>query len=171
MNKNTDYLDATKETAIEEVFLKRPDDAFAIYQLKRDDSTFDYRFEPMERLENLGLRVDHANYDLVYVGQLPPARKHNAQVHLNALFEQFNYDRPVDFRGHSLSVSDVIALKMNGCVTCHYVDRWGFKKLPSFLPQEQTKDQEKRPSVAVQIKQNPVKEARPKVQKLKDLAR
>lgn len=156
------------QATIEKEFITQPFDSFAIYQLKRGDATFDYRFEPMERLEKLGLSVDRANYDLVYVGSLPPARKHNADKHLNALYEQFNYDRPADFQGHSMSVSDVIALKMNGRVTCHYVDRWGFQELPGFLRSEQFQAQEKRPSVVEQIKQKPVKEARPKAQKPKN---
>ena len=55
---------------------------------------------------------------------------------MNELYETFNIRRPEDFRGHSLSVSDIVALKQNGVVSCHYVDSWGFKELPGFLKPE-----------------------------------
>lgn len=79
--------------------------------------------------------VSKENYLLTYAGTLPDAVLHLGQPEavLESLFSRFNMERPQDFRGHSLSVSDVIALKLNGQVTCYYTDSFGFEKLPDFL--------------------------------------
>ena len=87
-----------------------------------------------EYLEKKGLSVQKENYAAVYAGNLD--RRGDTQDKLNELYETFNIHRPEDFRGHSLSVSDIVALKQNGVVSCHYVDSWGFKELPGFLKPE-----------------------------------
>jgi antirestriction protein ArdC len=119
---------------LENNFLNNPADAFAIYQLKRTEETRDLRFEPLERLQAVGLTVERDNYDLIYTDRL--ADTGSTSEKLNALWEQFNIDHPADYRGQSLSVSDIVALRQNGAVSCHYVDSFGFKELPAFLRPE-----------------------------------
>ena len=107
------------------------DDTFSIYQLKDGDDTRDYRFEPYDRLLAAGLAVDRANYELVYTAPLMPGTS------LDDIFTRFNIDHPKDFKGHSLSVSDVVVLHQDGQDTAHYVDRGDFKQLPEFLQEKQ----------------------------------
>jgi antirestriction protein ArdC len=107
-------------------------DTFSIYQLKRGDETRDFRFEPYDRLQAAGLSVEAANYDLIYTAPLTP------DMTLESIWEKFNIDHPKDFKGHSLSVSDVVVLHQSGQDTAHYVDSFGYKQVPEFL-QEQTK--------------------------------
>ena len=107
---------------------QEPDrDSFSIYQLKRGDETRDLRFEPYDRLTAAGHAVDPANYDLIYSAPLAPGTS------LEAIFTRFNIDHPKDFKGHSLSVSDVVVLHQNGQDTAHYVDSIGFRQTPEFL--------------------------------------
>ena len=107
---------------------QEPDrDTFSIYQLKRGDETRDLRFEPYDRLTAAGHTVDPANYDLIYSAPLAPGTS------LEAIFTRFNLDHPKDFKGHSLSVSDVVALHQNGQDTAHYVDSIGYRQTPEFL--------------------------------------
>ena len=107
------------------------DATFSIYQLKDGDKTRDYRFEPYDRLQAAGLAVDRANYELVYTAPLAPGTS------LDDIFTQFNIDHPKDFKGHSLSVSDVVVLHQDGQDTAHYVDRGDFKQVPEFLQEKQ----------------------------------
>ena len=102
-------------------------DTFSIYQLKRSDETRDLRFEPYDRLTATGHAVDPANYDLIYSAPLAPGTS------LEDIFTRFNIDHPKDFKGHSLSVSDVVVLHQNGQDTAHYVDSIGFRQTPEFL--------------------------------------
>ena len=107
---------------------QEPDrDTFSIYQLKRGDETRDLRFEPYDRLTATGHAVDPANYDLIYSAPLAPGTS------LEAIFTRFNIDHPKDFKGHSLSVSDVVVLHQNGQDTAHYVDSIGYRQTPEFL--------------------------------------
>ncbi|AOT68757.1 YodL domain-containing protein [Geosporobacter ferrireducens] len=105
-------------------------DCFGIFQLKGGEELHFHRFTPLEQLKKDGLTVDRANYELVYVAPLPP------EDTLEGIFEKFNLHHPADFRGHSLSVSDVVSLQRNGGITSHYVDSFGFKELPAFLGNE-----------------------------------
>ena len=118
----------------EKAFLDNPADSFAIYQLRDNDDTARLHYMNSEYLEKKGLSVQKENYAAVYAGNLD--RRGDTQDKLNGLYETFNIRRPEDFRGHSLSVSDIVALKQNGVVSCHYVDSWGFKELPGFLKSE-----------------------------------
>ena len=102
-------------------------DTFSIYQLKRGDETRDLRFEPYDRLTATGHSVDAANYDLIYTAELTP------DMTLGSIWETFNIDHPKDFKGHSLSVSDIVVLHQNGQDTAHYVDSIGYKQVPEFL--------------------------------------
>jgi len=108
-------------------------DTFSIYQLKRGDETRDLRFEPYDRLTATGHSVDMANYDLIYTAELTP------DMTLGSIWETFNIDHPKDFKGHSLSVSDVVVLHQNGQDTAHYVDSIGYKEVPEFLQPQQEK--------------------------------
>ena len=107
---------------------QEPDrDSFSIYQLKRGDETRDLRFEPYDRLNAAGHTVDPANYDLIYSAPLAQGTS------LEDIFTRFNIDHPKDFKGHSLSVSDVVVLHQNGQDTAHYVDSIGYRQTPEFL--------------------------------------
>ena len=105
-------------------------DTFSIYQIKGGDETRDLRFEPYERLTATGHRVDAKNYTLVYSAELTPGTS------LEDIYTRFNIDHPKDFKGHSLSVSDVVVLHQNGQDTAHYVDSFGYKDVPEFLQPE-----------------------------------
>ncbi|SFE36118.1 antirestriction protein ArdA [Peptostreptococcus sp. D1] len=104
---------------------------FSIYQLKRGDETRDLRFEPYDRLTATGHAVDPANYDLIYTAPLTP------DMTLGGIWETFNIDHPADFKGHSLSISDVVVLHQDGQDTAHYVDSIGYKQVPEFLREPQ----------------------------------
>ena len=120
--------DAPEQTADK----KEPDkDTFSIYQLKDGDGMRDYHFEPYDRLQAAGLSVEAANYNLIYTAELTPGTS------LEDIYTRFNIDHPKDFKGHSLSVSDIVVLHQNGEDTAHYVDSFGYKEVPEFL-QEQT---------------------------------
>ena len=108
-----------------------PEDSFSIYQLKGGDETLDYRFEPLDSIHRNGLSVDPANYELVYTAPL------TERDSLESIYTRFNMDRPADFTGHSLSVSDIVVLHQNGKDTAHYCDRFGFSQVPEFLQERQ----------------------------------
>lgn len=102
-------------------------DSFSIYQIKSGDETRDYRFEPYDHLQATGRSVDRANYDLVYTAPL------DGKTTLEDIYRTFNIDHPADFKGHSLSVSDVVVLHQGGKDTAHYCDSFGFQQVPEFL--------------------------------------
>ena len=104
-----------------------PVGSFSIYQLKGGSETLDYRFEPLDSIHRNGLSVKPENYELVY--EAPLTTKDN----LESIYTRFNVDRPADFTGHSLSVSDIVVLHQGGKDTAHYCDRAGFSEVPEFL--------------------------------------
>lgn len=106
-------------------------DTFSIYQIKGGDETRDLRFEPYDRLIATGHRVDPKNYALVYSAELTPGTS------LEDIYARFNIDHPKDFKGHSLSVSDVVVLHQNGQDTAHYVDSFGYKEVPEFFKEQE----------------------------------
>lgn len=117
-----------------QAFLDSTGDTFAIYQLKRDDATTNLRFMNSEWLRSKGLEPQRDNYDLVYTGALNSSER---QIDtLEQIYQVFNLERPADFTGHSLSVSDIVALKQDGVISCHYVDSVGYTELPRFLQPE-----------------------------------
>ena len=118
----------------EKEFLDNPADSFAIYQLRDSEDTAQLRFMNADYLAQKGLSIEKENYAAFYAGTL--SHRGDTQDRLDELYETFNLRRPEDFRGHSLSVSDIVALKQDGVVSCHYVDSWGFKELPGFLKPE-----------------------------------
>ena len=103
------------------------ENSFSIYQLKGGNETLDYRFEPLDSIHRNGLSVKPENYELVY--EAPLTEKDN----LESIYTRFNVDRPADFTGHSLSVSDIVVLHQGGKDTAHYCDRAGFSEVPEFL--------------------------------------
>ena len=105
-------------------------DTFSIYQLKQGDETRDFRFEPYDRLQAAGNVVDRANYELVYSAPLAP------ETSLEDIYTCFNIDHPKDFKGHSLSVSDVVVLHQDGQDAAHFVDSVGFREVPEFLQEQ-----------------------------------
>ena len=105
-------------------------DTFSIYQIKGGDETRDFRFEPYDRLQAAGNVVDRANYELVYTAPLAP------ETSLEDIYTRFNIDHPKDFKGHSLSVSDVVVLHQNGQDAAHFVDSVGFRQVPEFLQEQ-----------------------------------
>ena len=124
----------SEQADTEKLFLADSGDAFLIYQLRQGEAYRNLRFEGMDAIERSGLAVDRANYDAVYTGELPGCG--NTAADLDMLFHIFNESRPEDFKGHSLSVSDVVAIRKDGAVSCHYVDPIGFRELPNFLKPE-----------------------------------
>ncbi len=125
IQKERDKEQAQKGTTIEAA---EPDkDTFSIYQLKRGDETRDFRFEPYDRLAATGHTAEQTNYDLIYTAELTPG------TFLEDIYTRFNIDHPKDFKGHSLSVSDVVVLHQNGQDTAHYVDSSGYRQVPEFL--------------------------------------
>ena len=115
-------------------FLESSTDSYAVLQLKHIDETDEFRFMPywhIQKLENQPT-IDH--YEVVYNG--PIEQSAAAAEQLEALYTKFNIDHPEDFRGHSMSVSDIVALKVAGEVSCYYVDAFGFVELPNFMKPE-----------------------------------
>ena len=115
-------------------FLESVTDQYAILQLRRSEDTVYERFSSMRELERMGLEPNIDHYEVVYTAPLRPYKDQNTM--LEELYEKFNVSRPEDFTGHSLSVSDIVALRENGAVSCHYVDSVGFKELSGFLKPE-----------------------------------
>ena len=108
-----------------------PVGSFSIYQLKGGNETLDYRFEPLDSIHRNGLSVKPENYELIYTAPL------TEKDDLESIYTRFNVDRPADFTGHSLSVSDIVVLHQDGKDTAHYCDRVGFSEVPEFLRERQ----------------------------------
>ena len=102
-------------------------DTFSIYQLKRGNETRDLRFELYDRLQATRYAVDWANYELIYTAPLAP------DTSLEDIYTRFNIDHPADFKGHSLSVSDIVVLHRDGRDAAHYVDSIGYREVPEFF--------------------------------------
>ena len=124
----------SEQADTEKLFLENPQDAFLIYQIRRGGELDAYRFMNYDYLQSKGVTPERGGYDAIYTGGL--ADYGNARTNLDMIYQRFNVDHPADFKGHSLSVSDIVALKQNGVVSCHYVDSIGFRELPNFLKPE-----------------------------------
>ena len=131
----------------------KPD--FEIYQLKKSDENIYIRFESLERLAELGQKPEFSNYDKIYEGDLSSvnARGDTVGDKLEAVFVKFNLNRPEDFKGHSLSVSDVVVMDDKA----YYVDSVGFQPLKEFKPVTKNISQEKADDIPEQEKQKPPK--------------
>ena len=123
----------------EQAFLAHEGSCFAIYQVSRDDPQ-NVRFMNLDWLQSHNLAVDRSNYDLIYTAPLNGSGSTMEQ--LETLYEQFNLKKPVDFHSPSLSVSDIVAIKQDGKVSCHYCDSVGFTEIPGFLPDNPLKNAE-----------------------------
>ena len=123
----------------EQAFLTHEGSCFAIYKVSRDDPQ-NVRFMNLDWLQSHNLSVDRSNYDLIYTAPLNGSGSTMEQ--LETLYEQFNLQKPVDFHSPSLSVSDIVAIKQDGKVSCHYCDSVGFTEIPGFLPDNPLKNAE-----------------------------
>ena len=124
----------------EQAFLSQNRDCFAIYQVKPTDELRDIRYEGMDWLRSIGQAVKRENYDLVYTAPLEPCNSPQAAV--EQLYNQFNNDHPADYHHPSMSVSDIVAIKQDGKVSCHYCDSSGFTQISGFLPENPLKNAE-----------------------------
>ena len=124
----------SEQADTEKLFLENPQDAFLIYQIRRGGELDAYRFMNYDYLQSKGVTPERGGYDAIYTGGFMDYG--NARTNLDMIYQRFNVDHPADFKGHSLSVSDIVALKQNGVVSCYYVDSIGFRELPNFLKPE-----------------------------------
>ena len=124
----------SEQADTEKLFLENPQDAFLIYQIRRGGELDAYRFMNYDYLQSKGVTPERGGYDAIYTGGL--ADYGDNKTNLDMIYQRFNVDHPADFKGHSLSVSDIVALKKDGVVSCHYVDSIGFRELPNFLKPE-----------------------------------
>ena len=123
----------------EQAFLSQNRDCFAIYQVSRDDPQ-NVRFMNLDWLQTHNISIDRSNYDLIY--SAPLRESGTVPEQLEKLYEQFNLQKPADFHSPSMSVSDIVAIKQDGKVSCHYCDSVGFTQIPGFLPENPLKNAE-----------------------------
>ena len=123
----------------EQAFLAQNRDCFAIYQVSRDDPQ-NVRFMNLDWLKSHDISIEHSNYDLIYTAPLRESGTVSEQ--LENLYEQFNLQKPADFHSPSMSVSDIVAIKQDGKVSCHYCDSVDFTQIPGFLPENPLKNAE-----------------------------
>jgi len=107
---------------------------FKIYQLPGGEKYHGIRFESIDRLKADGVQLNKDDYELMYEGEVGEFR---GNATLEALFAQFNNDRPDDFSGHSLSVSDVIVISVDGKDTAYFCDSFGFTEMPEFFREKE----------------------------------
>ena len=124
----------------EQAFLSHKGDCFAIYQVKHTDELRDIRYEGLEWLQSIGQTVQRDNYELVYTAPLLPSDLKGDTA--EQLFYRFNNEHPADYLHPSMSVSDIVAIKRDGKVSCHYCDSFGFEQVPGFLPDNPLKNAE-----------------------------
>ena len=123
----------------EQAFLSQNRDCFAIYQVSRDDPQ-NVRFMNLDWLKSHDISIDRSNYDFIYTA--PLSESGTVPEQLEKLYQQFNLEKPVDFHSPSMSVSDIVAIKQDGKVSCHYCDSVGFTQIPGFLPENPLKNAE-----------------------------
>ena len=123
----------------EQAFLSQNRNCFAIYQVSRDDPQ-NVRFMNLDWLKSHDISIDRSNYDLIYTA--PLSESGTVPEQLEKLYQQFNLEKPVDFHSPSMSVSDIVAIRQDGKVSCHYCDSVGFTQIPGFLPENPLKNAE-----------------------------
>ena len=133
-----DRMDHQQER--EQAFLNHKGDCYAIYQVKHTDELRDIRYEGLEWVKSIGRTVQRDNYDLVYTAPLTPGDLKGSV--LDNLEYRFNNEHPADYRHPSMSVSDIVSIKQDGKVSCHYCDSFGFQQIPGFLPDNPLKSAE-----------------------------
>ena len=132
-------------------------DKYGIYQLKDDPELDKFRFAGTESLKRMGITKDNfdavlpENYKLVYMGELVELQGQTQSETLEAIYTKFNIDHPVDYKDHSLSVSDIVVLHEDGENSAHFVDSFGFTELPKFMLTLEGKENEIQTELAVHI--------------------
>ena len=132
-------------------------DKYGIYQLKDDPELDKFRFAGTESLKRMGITKDNfdavlpENYKLVYMGELVELQGQTQSETLEAIYTKFNIDHPVDYKEHSLSVSDIVVLHEDGENSAHFVDSFGFTELPKFMLTLEGKENEIQTELAVHI--------------------
>lgn len=119
----------------EQKLLSGNEKQFGIYQITARDTEHDYRFMNLDFVKRHGMEVNRADYELVYTAPL------TEKDTLEAIYERFNIQRPADFTGHSLSVSDVVVLNDGKSIKACYVDSIGFAELPDFFKERKIDSQ------------------------------
>ena len=123
------YLEAFRSGRTVQFSFREPEKQYRIYQWKQDaEDRRDCSFLPYDVVLSMGVSIEVSHYDLMYESSI------QKKATLDDIFEKFNLDRPEDFRGHSLSVSDVVAIEEEGIWVCYYVDSFGFRMVEDFLP-------------------------------------
>ena len=132
-----DVLERAEQTLAQRSADQPERDTFSIYQVPAGPDGRDFRYRPYEELQAAGLAVDRKNYELVYTAPL------DGKTTLENIYRTFNTDdRPADFRGHSLSVSDVVVINRGGKEEAHYCDSIGFTPVPEFMRESPIKTAE-----------------------------
>lgn len=129
---------AERNTDKETDLLRSGFDKYGIYQLRDYPELEQFRFKGTEALKRMGIAnnlvmIKPENYNLIYTGRLSELQKQPQEAVLEAVYQKFNTDRPEGFKGHSLSVSDIVVLHENGKNSAHFVDSFGFTELPDFM--------------------------------------
>ncbi|RKJ70483.1 DUF4316 domain-containing protein, partial [Anaerotruncus sp. 1XD22-93] len=124
----------------EQAFLSHEGDCFAIYQINDDDSLREIRFEGLDWLQSIGREVERENYNLIYTA--PLSGKDTPEVVAEQLFYRFNNEHPRDYHSPSMSVSDIVAIRRDGALSCHYCDSFGFQQITGFLDANPLKNAE-----------------------------
>lgn len=114
--------------------IEKPKTYYELFQLNRAENNHRVRFMSLEQLKELGLEVNRDNYEKVYSGEL------QENENLDTLYERFNIHHPADFKGHSMSVSDVVVLTTGGEVKAYYCDSFAFTEIPNFLSEQQLQE-------------------------------
>ena len=109
--------------------MKDKERSYKFYQLTWDEDNRFRHFESYEGLKKEGMQVEADRYELVYSGTM------NSDDTLDSLYDRFNWEHPADFRGHSMSTSDIVVIHENGKDTAYYVDTFGFQIVPEFFNQ------------------------------------
>lgn len=134
IEKWNEITGAEQEQGMMEAFLESRTDSYAILQLRDIDETRQEQFASLDYLHRQGKEPDIDHYEIVYTADLPTFT--DRDVMLESLYTKFNMDHPADFTGHSLSVSDIVALKTDDVISFHYVDSIGFRELQRFMKPE-----------------------------------
>ena len=152
IEKWNEITGAEQEQGMMEAFLESSTDSYAILQLRDIDETRQEQFASLDYLHRQGKEPDIDHYKIVYTADLPTFTDRDAM--LESLYTKFNIDHPAYFTGHSLSVSDIVALKTGGVVSCHYVDSVGFteRMIDGIINNGKAESDRERPSVLEKLK-------------------
>lgn len=116
------------------LFFHAETDLYAVFQLKQQPENMPMAFVSYSDWQRRGEKPEFERYEMVYLAPLNSFQ--DSDTMLEEIYMKFNVDRPEDFTGHSLSVSDVVALRTGQQMTFHYVDPVGFTQLPEFMKSE-----------------------------------